>query len=192
MTIAEEKAELRTFVRLTRSARDFDDLANAEIGFDDLLNILSDQFSWRRIAAFTPTPSEPPIASGLDRLVASGVEVVVPVSSDDGLLEWIELTPRAIFTTESDSMRMPIPTVGDRVPVGNLDAVLVPAAAVDREGNRLGWGKGFYDRFLATVSGSPLVIAVVFDSDVVLSVPSEPHDRPVGAILTESEITFTQ
>ena len=192
MTIAEEKAELRTFVRLTRSARDFDDLANAEIGFDDLLNILSDQFSWRRIAAFTPTSSEPPIASGLDRLVASGVEVVVPVSSDDGLLEWIELTPRAIFTTESDPMRMPIPTVGDRVPVGNLDAVLVPAAAVDREGNRLGWGKGFYDRFLATVTGSPLVIAVVFDSDVVLSVPSEPHDRPVGAILTESEITFTQ
>jgi 5-formyltetrahydrofolate cyclo-ligase len=192
MTIAEDKAELRTFVRLTRSVRAKTDLASAELAYDDFLGTLADQFSWTRIAAFTPTPSEPPISAGLDRLVSDGVTVIVPVSSANGLLEWVELVPGSIFATEPDSMRMPVPTVGERVPAGKLDAVLVPAAAVDRDGNRLGWGKGFYDRFLETVEGSPLVIAVVFDSDVVQSVPTESHDSPVGAILTESEITFTQ
>ena len=75
---------------------------------------------------------------------------------------------------------------------GFLDAVLVPAAAVDRDGNRLGWGKGYYDRFLQSVDGSPLVVAVVFDSDIVSSVPIEPHDVPVNAIVTEFEVAFVQ
>ena len=87
---------------------------------------------------------------------------------------------------------MPVPANGRAVTPDDLDAVLVPAAAADRDGNRLGWGKGYYDRFLETVEGSPLVIAVVFGSDLLESVPVEPHDAPVGAVLTESEIYFTQ
>jgi 5-formyltetrahydrofolate cyclo-ligase len=118
--------------------------------------------------------------------------VVVPVSSPGGLLEWVNLDAGAIANTTLDSMNMPIPTSGERVPAGVLDAVLVPAAAVDRDGNRLGWGKGYYDRFLETVEGAPLVIAVVFDSDIVASVPTESHDARVGAIATEWEVAFVQ
>jgi 5-formyltetrahydrofolate cyclo-ligase len=120
------------------------------------------------------------------------VTVVVPVSSPSGSLDWVNLDPGAINRTTPDAMNMPIPASGERVPVGVLDAVLVPAAAVDRDGNRLGWGKGYYDRFLETVEGSPLVIAVVFDSDIVASVPTESHDARVGAIATESEVAFIQ
>jgi 5-formyltetrahydrofolate cyclo-ligase len=87
---------------------------------------------------------------------------------------------------------MPIPSTGVNASPSDLDAVLIPAAAVDRDGNRLGWGRGFYDRFLASVEGNPLFIAVVFDSDCVVEVPTEEHDAPVDAILTETEISFTQ
>jgi 5-formyltetrahydrofolate cyclo-ligase len=192
MAIDDDKSELRAFVRLTRLARTDADRAVASDSFDDFLAILADQFSWARIAAFIPTPSEPPIAAGLNNLVSAGVSVIVPVSRPDGLLDWVELGVDAIWSTQKDELTMPVPTVGDRVTAGSLDAVLVPAAAVDRDGNRLGWGKGFYDRFLAQVEGNPLVIAVVFDSDVVVTIPTESHDAPVGAILTETEITFTQ
>jgi 5-formyltetrahydrofolate cyclo-ligase len=192
MAIDDDKSELRAFVRLTRLARTEADRAVASNSFDEFLAILADQFSWARIAAFIPTPSEPPIAAALNNLIATGVSVIVPVSKPDGLLDWVELSEDAIWSTQKDEFTMPVPTVGDRVTAGSLDAVLVPAAAVDRDGNRLGWGKGFYDRFLEQVEGNPLVIAVVFDSDVVVAVPTESHDAPVGAILTETEITFTQ
>ncbi len=192
MSIADDKAELRAFVRLTRAARPTGERFAAELGYTDVLALLADQFSWSRIAAFIPTPSEPPIARGVDELVRHGVTVLVPISAPSGLLEWVNLDPGAINTTTRDSMNMPIPTGGERVSAGVLDAVLVPAAAVDRDGNRLGWGKGYYDRFLQSVDGSPLVVAVVFDSDIVSSVPIEPHDVPVNAIVTEFEVAFVQ
>ncbi len=192
MTTRDEKAELRTFVRLTRAARSTQELASVADDFEQFLVHLADQYGWRRIAAFIPTPTEPPIAGGLNTLVLAGVSVIVPVSAADGLLDWMELGPDTIWSTTNDSMGMPIPSTGANASPSDLDAVLIPAAAVDRDGNRLGWGKGFYDRFLASVDGKPLLIAVVFDSDCVVEVPTEEHDAPVGAILTESEISFTQ
>jgi 5-formyltetrahydrofolate cyclo-ligase len=189
---ADDKAELRSFVRLTRSVRSESERLKAEQDFADSLYFLADQFSWRRIAAFIPTATEPPIARGVDDLVRQGVSVVVPVSSADGLLEWVELEPGSIDTTILDAMKMPVPANGQPVAPGELDAVLVPAAAADRDGNRLGWGKGYYDRFLASVEGSPLIVAVVFGSDLLESVPVESHDAPVGAVMTETNIYFTQ
>lgn len=192
MTTGDDKAELRAFVRLTRAARSTEELASASADFERFLVYLSDQYGWRRIAAFIPTPTEPPIARGLNTLVLAGVSVIVPVSEADGQLDWMELGPDRIWSTTNDSMGMPIPSTGSNASPTDLDAVLIPAAAVDRDGNRLGWGKGFYDRFLATVEGKPLLIAVVFDSDCVVDVPTDEHDAPVGAILTETEISFTQ
>jgi 5-formyltetrahydrofolate cyclo-ligase len=192
MSTDEVKSELRSFVRLTRGARSDADRDAATTSLRDFLDYLADEFSWRRIAAFIPTATEPPIAPGLDDLVRDGVTVIVPVATTDGLMEWIELEPGGVFDTTLDEMRMPIPTAGRQTPPLDLDAVFVPAAAVDRNGNRLGWGKGYYDRFLESVGGDPLVIAVVFDADVVDEVPVEAHDRTVGAILTESEIVFVQ
>lgn len=186
------KAELRRFVRLTRGARSTDDRTRGEERLRELLTHLADEFSWRRLAAFIPTPTEPPIAPAVDALVRDGVIVLVPVATSNGLMEWIELEPGGIHKTTLDDMKMPIPTTGQRQPPLDLDALLVPAAAVDRDGNRLGWGKGFYDRFLDGVVGDPLVIAVVFDADVVDEVPTEAHDRPVDAILTDTEIVFVQ
>ena len=192
MTTHADKAELRAFVRLTRAARSTEELISASDDFEQFLVFLADQYGWRRIAAFIPTPTEPPNARGLNTLVLAGVSVIVPVAEADGQLDWMELGPDRIWSTTNDSMGMPIPSTGSNASPTDLDAVLIPAAAVDRDGNRLGWGKGFYDRFLATVEGKPLLIAVVFDSDCVVDVPTDEHDAPVGAILTETEISFTQ
>jgi len=192
MTTRDDKAELRAFVRLTRVARSSDEMTSASTDFERFLVYLSNQYSWRRIAAFIPTPTEPPIAHGLNTLVKAGVSVIVPVSVADGLLDWVELAPDAISSTTKDIMGMPIPSTGTSTSPSDLDAVLIPAAAVDRDGNRLGWGKGFYDRFLSTVTGDPILIAVVFDSDCVDQVPTEAHDAPIDVILTESEIVLTQ
>jgi 5-formyltetrahydrofolate cyclo-ligase len=71
---------------------------------------------------------------------------------------------------------------GTDVPIAEIDLMIVPALAADMAGNRLGKGKGFYDRVLANYSGKR--IAVIFDSELIDSVPSEPHDQRVQIIVT--------
>ena len=71
---------------------------------------------------------------------------------------------------------------GKAVELASIELMLVPALAVDEIGKRLGKGKGFYDRILASFSG--LSVAVVFDSEVLGTVPSEPHDQRVVMIAT--------
>jgi 5-formyltetrahydrofolate cyclo-ligase len=73
------------------------------------------------------------------------------------------------------------------VPASEIDVVLVPCLAVDREGNRLGRGGGFYDRFLSRsdLRAKPIVIAVqeqLFDE-----VPVNPRDRRVAMVVTDAE-----
>ena len=61
--------------------------------------------------------------------------------------------------------------------------ILLPALAVDKNGNRLGKGKGFYDRALAQVQGIAKY-AVVFDSEILDSIPTESHDVWVTGAVT--------
>lgn len=66
---------------------------------------------------------------------------------------------------------------------GTLDAVLVPAVGVAEDGTRLGYGRGYYDRFLA---GSPVpTAALCLEKQVVRRIPRLPHDVPVDWVVTE-------
>ncbi|MGH3580223.1 MAG: 5-formyltetrahydrofolate cyclo-ligase, partial [Mycobacterium sp.] len=62
--------------------------------------------------------------------------------------------------------------------------VLVPALAVDRRGNRLGRGAGFYDRALPLADPDARLIAVVRDDELLDEVPAEPHDVAMTHMLT--------
>ena len=64
---------------------------------------------------------------------------------------------------------------------------MVPALAVDRKGNRLGRGKGYFDRELAELEGV-LAYAVVFEHELIELVPTEEHDRRVDGVVTQEQI----
>lgn len=66
-----------------------------------------------------------------------------------------------------------------------LDAILVPGVAFDLRGGRMGYGAGYYDRFLAGLSHHPFLLGVGFSMQVVDEVPMEPHDIVLDAIVTE-------
>ncbi len=81
---------------------------------------------------------------------------------------------------------MPEP-VGELLPpsaINDVDLILVPAAAVDGRGIRMGWGKGYFDKTLGSMEKCPPVYAVVFDSEVIDEVPRERHDQPVNGAVT--------
>ena len=67
----------------------------------------------------------------------------------------------------------------------DIDLVLIPGLAFDRHGNRLGQGKGYYDRFLMSLRPAAFKLGLAFECQIVDDLPRTPHDAPVDAVLTE-------
>ena len=109
------------------------------------------------------------------------VELFVPrVVGDD--LEWVPFG--------EDQARHPLgmnEPLGDAVSLSEVDLMVVPALAIDRQGDRLGRGRGFYDRALAQISAKKTV-ALVHDDELVDDVPTEKHDSAVNVICTCTQL----
>ena len=71
---------------------------------------------------------------------------------------------------------------------GRLDVILLPCVACDRECRRLGHGAGYYDRFLSRVKDSCVTMALCYEKLLADSIPSEEHDIPVDAVVTEETV----
>lgn len=187
MDIDKAKRALRAEVRLSRSARSRADREQLSEQFQRTVFDTIQGFTPRRVAAFLPLDTEPPITSVLRRLLDSGVHISVPVSHGEGAMTWHELTSESLDHPGTDAEGMPVPR--DLTPaVGEPGVIVIPAAAVDPKGNRLGWGKGYYDRYLATVAPGTPIIAVVFDDEVRADIPVEPHDQPATHVCTQSRV----
>lgn len=78
------------------------------------------------------------------------------------------------------------PHEGDRVAIGDLDAIIIPSLGADRSGHRIGYGYGYYDEFLAQTSAPK--IAPLYDACLVDSVPLEAHDVPMDVLVTERKL----
>jgi 5-formyltetrahydrofolate cyclo-ligase len=74
--------------------------------------------------------------------------------------------------------------------IATADVVLVPGLAVSPTGMRLGRGGGSYDRALGRVPAGTFTCALLFEDEVGIAVPFEPHDRPVGAVATPSGVSL--
>lgn len=136
-----------------------------------------------RILGFVPMASEPDLMPLLRAASAAGRTVCVPrwnpqletyeaasLPPDGGLV----LGPFSVLEPAADLPALPLE---------RLDLILVPGLAFDRHGWRLGRGRGFYDRLLRqAVSARRWGIA--FDTQVVESVPNEPHDVNVHILVT--------
>ncbi len=77
---------------------------------------------------------------------------------------------------------------GRRVFPEEVDIVLVPGVGFDRHGNRLGYGKAYYDHFLLNVPETTPAIGLAFDCQIAERIPTEPHDQPVDLVITESGV----
>lgn len=69
-----------------------------------------------------------------------------------------------------------------------VELVLVPGLCFDREGGRLGYGRGYYDRFLRRLPAGTPRVGVCYDALVVEALPHEPHDVAVSYLATESGV----
>jgi 5-formyltetrahydrofolate cyclo-ligase len=140
------------------------------------------------VCAYWPVGAEPGSPALLDDLVRRGCRVLLPVVSalagPAAPLDWAEYTGAASLRAGPLGLREPAGPRLNCAAIATADLVLVPALAVDRHGVRLGRGGGHYDRTLPWATpGTPLV-AIVRDDEVLASLPVQPHDVPVTAVLT--------
>jgi 5-formyltetrahydrofolate cyclo-ligase len=71
---------------------------------------------------------------------------------------------------------------------GSIDVAVLPGAAFDAQGGRVGYGGGFYDTFLRGLGPDATRVALAFDDQIVGCVPCEPHDLPAHLIVTERRV----
>ena len=68
----------------------------------------------------------------------------------------------------------------------NIDCVLVPTIGISKSGDRLGYGKGYYDKFLSSTDA--VKISLTYSKQIVKSIPNDSHDIKIDLIITEDEI----
>lgn len=141
------------------------------------------------VAAYVSIGGEPGTGALLAALREAGKQVILPVLLPGNDLDWaiyggdIALRPARLGLLEPDGA-----TLGTDA-VATADVVLVPGLAVSRDGLRMGRGGGCYDRALARVPVGTFTCVLLYDDEVGLDVPSEPHDRRVVAVATASGIS---
>ncbi len=183
-----QKRALRAELRERRRARTSTQREHDRAAITAHLEELTDRLSARTVAAYLSLPDEPPTRDYVRWVHERGARVLLPVSREDGLLDW---APYDGEDEEEDAFGMPSPTTEllGPIAINDADLILVPAASVDRTGMRMGWGRGYFDKTLGSMEGCPPVYAVIFDDELVDSVPRERHDMPVDGVVTPSGIT---
>ncbi len=137
----------------------------------------------RTVMAFWSFGSELPTEGLLRALLDGGWTVALP-STAGGDLEPRRYEPGVPMTAASFGAMEP---QGDPVDPTQIDVVCTPAAAFDRAGRRLGYGGGYYDRFLGRTRDDTLRAGLCFGLQIVDVVPAGSFDLGVDVVVTESE-----
>jgi len=136
------------------------------------------------VTAYVSVGSEPGTGLLLDALVAAGKRVLLPVVVAGLDLDWAVYTgPSGLAPAVRGLLEPTGPRLGKDA-IAQADVVLVPGTAVSADGARLGQGGGCYDRALPRITAGTPVAVVLYDDEVGLDVPSDPHDVRVGFALT--------
>jgi len=121
--------------------------------------------------------------------IKSGIRVVVPVVEQlDGKSLLIHTEISGLDNLKKGTFGLDEPVERRLSSLESLDAVILPLAAFDRRGTRLGYGKGFYDKFLHELPKSVERIGLAFSIQELENIPQLPHDESLDTIITEREV----
>lgn len=185
------KRALRAELRGRRRIRTATEREEADAALTAQLTRLTGQLGARSLSAYLSTPDEPGTRDFLHWADEQGIRVLLPISREDGLLDW---APYDGADEDLDILGMPTPTseLLGPIAINDVDLILVPAACIARDGMRLGWGRGYFDKTLGSMEGGPPVYAVIYDDELIDAVPTEAHDMPVdGVVMPGRIVTFS-
>jgi len=186
----DDKSTCRQILRAARQA-----LGNREEAGLAIWDQLRAQPEWtaaRSLLLYVDVRGEVPTRDALrEELMQEQRRVALPWCDGDEL--------RAVLVRSMDEMKPgrfgipePIEAVRNNpdreMQAADFDLIVIPAVGFDRHGQRLGSGRGYYDRFLAAAGSETCLCGIGFDCQLVDVIPTEPHDRLMDLIVTESQV----
>ena len=185
-TIALEKTLLRVNIRKQLTGMPISKMRESDAALFQSLISLPQVAQAKTICLFWGiTGLEPDTSRLVPQLLELGKTICLPRLISDYGMEVRQYTPdcsmdRTSFGILEPTLDCPL------VDKSQVDLVIVPALCYDRNGFRLGYGGGHYDRWLADYTG--LTVGMCRDATLQDSLPTEAHDKPVQTIVTETQI----
>lgn len=149
-------------------------------------NLLPYIYCKKNIMIFMDMKNEVKITKLLDYFTDNNINVFIPKIFSDktmkiNLYKENELVLNNFGFYESSSENFYNPDM--------LDIIIIPGVAFDRLKNRIGFGKGYYDRFLESFNNDNILkIGICYDFQLLESIPQDYHDVKMNIIITESEV----
>jgi 5-formyltetrahydrofolate cyclo-ligase len=172
-----QKAALRRRILAARAGLTEDQRAEAGRLLRDAVLSLPEAQMAGTVAAYYSVAAEPPTRSLVYALWKRGSYVLLPLLRPDGDLDWASYEgPDSVAAARYGLVE---PTEPAGAAITSADLVIVPALAADRRGNRLGRGRGCYDRALARVGPLIPTIALLYDGELLDELPAGPLDHRV-------------
>lgn len=185
----EQKRRLRAEVLSHRANQSDKDAVSHQI-LRRLFGVTSYQAA-ETVLFYVDVRSEVRTSVGLSQVLGSGKRLVVPfcVGAE---LELFWLQDMAELSTGRFGILEPHPELRKlperKVLPDQLDFLVVPGVAFDRQGHRMGHGHGFYDRLLSRIGTDVPKLGLAFECQLVPQVPTEPHDVRLDGVVTENAI----
>lgn len=184
------KKELRKRMRAVRSAHPAEALASRSAQLVARASTLDAFQQAQSVALFFPMEDRKEVdLRELDRVArAAGKRVYYPFLEQRGesLVSGLRLTHALSELELRGSRFFEPPPSAEPAARGDVDLVFVPALAVAPSGHRLGYGAGFYDSLLPDVCPPGKAVAVAFDFQLLVELPTLPHDVPCDVVLTDT------
>jgi 5-formyltetrahydrofolate cyclo-ligase len=174
------KDDLRLHFLKVAKARAPEDVAEASIAIAERVQGLPAFGSAQVVALYWALPSEPDTTSLIDVSAALGKRVLLPMFGHEApqlgeFAGWDRLVPGPLGLKQPQ---------GPPVEAGQVDLFVVPGLAFDRDGFRLGRGKGYYDRLLARRSPRAFLCGLCLDDMIVARLPRQAHDVPMACLVS--------
>jgi len=181
------KQELRLRYLEKRKITSSEDVIEASLKISNKLLVLPIwTFQYYHIFLHSEAKKEVDTSFIITLLQGKDKEIVVPKMNNHGGLQHFLLTDSTVL--KPNKWTIPEPIDGLEVPPNKIDVVFMPLLAFDTSGNRVGYGKGYYDRFLAQCKPETLKIGVsIFEAAEHIS-DSKPHDVRMDYCVTPSTI----
>ncbi|MDH3203852.1 MAG: 5-formyltetrahydrofolate cyclo-ligase [Nitrosopumilus sp.] len=181
-----EKKSLRNLLLEKRDRTSFDLMKIASEKIQKKLKKINTFRNAQKIGVYYPIGSEILTQDIIQELLSNGKEVFLPKVIGDN----IEFRKILDFSSlEKDSFDIMEPK-DDCKTDNNLEVILVPTVGISPDGVRLGYGHGFYDRFLA--KNKTTTISLTLEKQIVKNIPRSEHDIIIDWIVTEDRILKTQ
>ncbi len=188
IAFGDSKETLRQRIMILRECMTNEDREKASYYVLDSFFKLPEYQNAEAIFAFAGFGSEVSTLNAVFKMINSGKKVSLPRVIDDTTMEFFEV--RKISDIQKSSYGIPEPR-GNNEPVDyRPDIIIMPGVAFDRKFNRLGYGKGYYDRYLRLKGYDRFVwkIALGFSCQVVHRVPVDKYDVAMDMVITEKDV----